>query len=509
MPLFRPQDLHWIIPEMILTGLAFIILLLSAVWPADRRKALGWLALAALAVTGVALIATQSGVASLPERPGGFPIQGGFPSFLADGFSLFFKAVILVAAALTILMSLRYLDWERSQAGEFYAMLLLAVVGMMFMASGTDFAVLYIGLELMSLAVYVLVGFIKHNRKSNEAALKYFLLGAFSSGILLYGVSLLYGTCGSTNLLQIRQAIAQGVEQPRILLVGAILVTVGLAFKIAAVPFHMWTPDAYEGAPTAVTGFMATAVKTAAFAMALRVFVEGFIDLRADWVWLAALLAVASMTLGNVAAILQDNVKRMLAYSSIAHAGYILMGLVAVGAAGAETAPRVRGLDAAQFGLVAAALYLLVYTFTTLGAFGLVVMLRREGVVGDRIEDFSGLARRSPLAAFAMLVFMLSLAGIPCTAGFIGKWWLFGAAVRAHYGWLAVVAVINSAVSLYYYVRLVVQMYMGAPAGEETYAVSPALAAALAACLGATLVIGVYPDPFIMLARTALLPGLP
>jgi NADH-quinone oxidoreductase subunit N len=254
---------------------------------------------------------------------------------------------------------------------------------------------------------------------------------------------------------------------------------------------------------------MATAVKTAAFAMALRVFIEGFIDLRADWVWLAALLAVASMTLGNVAAILQDNVKRMLAYSSIAHAGYILMGLVAVGAAGADAAPRVRGLDAAQFGLVAAALYLLVYTFTTLGAFGLVVMLRREGVVGDRIEDFSGLARRSPLAAFAMLVFMLSLAGIPCTAGFIGKWWLFGAAVRAHYGWLAVVAVVNSAVSLYYYVRLVVQMYMGAPAGEEKYAVSPALAAALAACLGATLVIGVYPDPFIMLARTALLPGLP
>jgi NADH-quinone oxidoreductase subunit N len=506
---FRPQDLHWIVPEMILTGLAFSILLLATVWPAQRRRMLGWLSLVAVVVTAGALLVTQSGVPSMPERPGGFPIMGDYPSFVADGFSLFFKIVILLSAALTILMSLRYLDTERSQAGEFYALVLLSVVGMMFMASGTDFAVLYIALELMSMSVYVLVGFIKHNRKSNEAALKYYILGAFSSGILLYGVSLVYGTCGTTNLIQIREAIAAGVEHQTMLLIGAILVTVGLAFKIAAVPFHMWTPDAYEGAPTAVTAFMATAVKTAAFALALRIFVEGFIGLRGDWVTLAALLAVASMTLGNVAAILQDNVKRMLAYSSIAHAGYALMGLVAIGAAAGGQKPRVDGLDGAQFGLVSVALYLLVYTFTTIGAFGLVVMLRRERVVGDRMEDFAGLARRAPVAAFAMLVFMLSLAGIPCTAGFIGKWWLFGAAVRADYAWLAVIAVVNSGVSLYYYVRLVVQMYMAPPADEEAYANSPGLTAALATCLGATLLIGVYPAPFIALARTALLAALP
>jgi len=510
--LFRTQDLHWILPELLLTGFAFAILLLSAVWPVDRKRALGWLSLMLLTITGAVLLATQVGVLSLRERPGGFPIFGEYPSFLADGFSVFFKIVVLLAAALTILMSVRSLDAERAQAGEFYALVMLSVVGMMFMASGTDFAVLYIALELMSLSVYVLVGFIKLDRRSNEAALKYFLLGNFSSGILLYGISLVFGTCGTTNLLQIREAIERGVEQPRLLLIGAILVTVGLAFKVAAVPFHMWTPDAYEGAPTVVTAFMATGVKAAAFAMALRVFIEGFIGLRGEWVALAALLAVASMTLGNVAAILQDNVKRMLAYSSIAHAGYVLMGLVAIGAApasGAAGAPRVYGLDASQFGLVSVALYLLVYTFTTIGAFGLVIMLRREGIVGDRIGDFAGLARRSPAAAFAMLVFMLSLAGIPCTAGFIGKWWLFGAAVHADYAWLAVVAVINSAVSLYYYVRLVVQMYMGADVEGPAYATSPGLTAALATCLGVTLFIGVYPGPFITLARWALLPALP
>ena len=509
MEFLNPQDLYWILPESVLTAASFLVLILSTFCPAARRRALGWVSLAGLVATTVVLLVTQWGVVGMAERPGAFDIAGGYHSYLADGFSLFFKLVVLLAAALTILVSLRYLDAEGVQAGEYYALVLLAVVGMMFMASGVDFAVLYIALELMSLSVYVLVGFIKRDRRSNEAALKYFLLGAFSSGILLYGVSLVYGTTGSTNLLQIREIVQQGVAQPKLLLIGAILVTVGLAFKVAAVPFHMWTPDVYEGAPTAVTAFMATGVKTAAFAMALRVFLEGLIGLRGDWVTLVALLAVASMTLGNVAAILQDNVKRMLAYSSIAHAGYVLMGLVAIGAASTAQGPAVNGLDASQYGLVSVALYLLVYTFTTIGAFGLVIMLRRGAIPGDRVSDFAGLARRSPLAAFTMLVFLLSLAGIPCTAGFIGKWWLFGAAIRADYAWLAVVAVVNSAVSLYYYARLVVQMYMGSPTDEAAYSTSPGLTTALAACLAATIWIGVYPAPVITLARWALLPVLP
>ena len=439
--------------------------------------------------------------------PPGYPVafQG---MIVQDSLAHYFKLLFLCMGALTIAMSMRYLDYEKSQAGEYYALILFSVVGMMFMASGTDFTVLYIGLELMALSIYVLVGFIKHNRKSNEAALKYFLLGAFSSAILLYGVSLIYGTTGTTNLLVLRERLAAGVEHEKLLVVGAILVTVGLAFKVAAVPFHMWTPDAYEGAPTAVTGFMSTAVKAAAFAFAIRIYVDGLIGISKDWTPLLALLAAASMTLGNITAVLQDNVKRMLAYSSIAHAGYMLMGLVAIGAT-RGSGETVYGIGAREFGLVAILVYVGVYAFMNLGAFALVVMLRREQRIGDRIEDFTGLGRTHPVMGFAMLVFMLSLAGIPCTAGFIGKWWLFGATIKAGYGWLAVLAVVNSAISLYYYLRLVVAMYMGTPVEGEAPSRSRALWTVVAVSVAFTLAVGVYPAPFLQLARLALLPIAP
>ncbi len=509
MSFVNAADLRLILPEIWLCCFSFVLLLLSSIWPEDRRRVVGWLSIAGVVVTAVLLVATQGGVALSPapgaDRPGAFPIQGGAPSFLADGFSFYFKLIFLFAAALTIAMSLRFLDYERSQAGEYYALILLAVAGMMFMASGTDFMVLYIGLELMALSVYVLVGFIRHNRKSNEAALKYFLLGAFSSGIFLYGVSLIYGTTGSTNLLVIHSRIAQGVGSERLLVIGVVLATVGLAFKVAAVPFHMWTPDAYEGAPTAITAFMSTAVKAAAFAFLLRIYIDGLIGVAKDWTPLIALLAAASMTVGNITAVLQDNVKRMLAYSSIAHAGYMLMGLVAIGAMdGSGTL--VDGLGTRQYGLIAILIYAGVYTFMNLGAFAIVVSLRREGRVGDRIEDFTGIGRTHPALGFAMLVFLLSLAGIPATAGFIGKWWLFGATIRAGYGWLAVLAVVNSAISLYYYVRIVVAMYMGSPAEAAEPSRSPALWAAVAVSLAFTLAIGLYPAPFMHLARLALLP---
>ena len=499
-----PGDLRLILPELGLTTFAFVVLILSAAWPVERRRLIGLMSMVALGATTVLLVLMR-GNGAVPGAAGtGFPGVGGIATFAADGFAFYFKLIVLLAGLLSIAMSLRYLDYERIQAGEYYALILLAVVGMMFMASGTDFAVLYIGLELMALSVYVLVGFIKHNRKSNEAALKYFLLGAFSSGIFLYGVSLIYGTTGSTNLAVINQKIMAGVDSPRLLAVGVIFVTVGLAFKVAAVPFHMWTPDAYEGAPTAVTAFMSTAVKASAFAMALRIYLGGLMGLSADWTPLVALLAAASMTVGNVTAVLQDNVKRMLAYSSIAHAGYILMGLVAIGAAAPGS--EVYGLTTRQFGLVAIVVYIGVYTFMNLGAFGLVVMMRREQRIGDRIEDFTGLGRTHPWLGFAMLVFMLSLAGIPCTAGFMGKWWLFGAAVKSGYGWLAVLAVLNSAVSLYYYIRLVVAMYMGTPKEAEPPATSPALVAVVTVSLVFTLAVGLWPSPFFELARVALLP---
>ena len=516
MRIFNPADLSLILPEIGLTTFAFVVLLLSAAWPVQRRRAIGWISIVALAATAVLLIATQGAslhtaagaAASGAAAPGAFAIQGGSASFVADGFSVYFKLIFLAAGILTIGMSLRYLDLERIQAGEYYSLILLAIVGMMFMASGTDLMVLYIGLELMALSIYVLVGFIKHNRKSNEAALKYFLLGAFSSAIFLYGVSLMYGVTGTTNLEVLRQKLAGGLELERLLVVGAILTTVGLAFKVAAVPFHMWTPDAYEGAPTAVTAFMSTAVKAAGFAMALRIYIGGLMDISADWTPLVALLAAASMTVGNLTAVLQDNVKRMLAYSSIAHAGYLLMGLVAIGASD-PGGPRIYGMTTREFGLAAILVYLGVYTFMNLGAFGLVVMMRGQNRVGDRIEDFSGIGRTHPAMGFAMLVFMLSLAGIPCTAGFIGKWWLFGAAIKAGYGWLAVLAVVNSAISLYYYIRLVVAMYMGTPREQEAPARSAALVAALAVSLIFTLAVGIFPGPFMQLARLAVLPIAP
>ncbi len=335
------QNLGWLKPELLLTVVGFVLLALSVVLPADRRRAIG--AVALVGILAVACLAAAYGP-SLPgsgpkiapgATEGTFADAAGRPAYLADGFSVVFKLIFLIGAALAILMSVRRTDGEESPSGEFYALVAFAVLGMMMMASGNDFAVLYIGLETMALSVYVLVGFAKADRKSNEAALKYFLLGAFASAILLYGISLVYGTTGSYNLDGIAQAIAAGATGPRSLLqIGAILILVGMAFKVAAVPFHMWTPDAYEGAPTPVTAFISTAAKAAAFAMFLRVFLRGFYGLAADWTPLLVVLAVASMTLGNVAAILQDNVKRMLAYSSIAHAGYMLMGLIAVGAAG-------------------------------------------------------------------------------------------------------------------------------------------------------------------------------
>ncbi|MEW5805833.1 MAG: NADH-quinone oxidoreductase subunit N [Acidobacteriota bacterium] len=499
------RGMHWIKPEILLSFFGFVMLILTALFPRDWRKGIGFLSLISILIvlilipTYIGFKGKEDGKVISGEAQGAFPDIHGRPGFVVDGFSVFFKIVILLSSALAILLSFKYLDYERIQEGEYYALIIFAAVGMMFMASALDFALIYVGLELMALSVYILVGFIKWNRKSNEAALKYFLLGAFSSGILLYGISLVYGVCGTTNLNGIRIAIENGVENYLILETGMIFILVGMAFKIAAVPFHMWTPDAYEGAPTSITAFISTGPKAAAFAILLRVFIEGFVHLQEDWTLLFALIAFASMTLGNITAISQDNVKRMLAYSSIAHAGYALMGVVAFGAAFGDW-------ETKKFGLISVILYTLIYTFMNIGAFGFVVLLRRTQQVGDRLEDFSGLARRNGLAAFVMLIFMLSLAGIPSTAGFIGKWWLFGAAIKANYTWLAIAAVINSAISLYYYMRVVVTMYMGQPREEEKFVFPPGVTSALAISVFFIFLIGLYPGPFIDFARFALLP---
>jgi NADH-quinone oxidoreductase subunit N len=338
----------------------------------------------------------------------------------------------------------------------------------------------------MAVSFYILAGFIKPNQRSNEAAIKYFLLGAFSLGILLYGMSILYGLSGTTNL-RAMATVFVGHERDPLLVLAVILVVAGMGFKIAAVPFHMWAPDVYEGAPTPVTAFLSVGSKAASFAMLLRIFVEGLPSMDADWRLLFEMLAIVTMTVGNIAALTQSNLKRMLAYSSIAHAGYLLIGVVA----GTE-----RGISAML-------IYLLIYSFMQLGAFAVIVMMRRKDVVGDELKDLSGLYFRHPFAAFAMLLFMLSLGGIPPTAGFMGKFWLFGAAIDAGYVWLAVIGVLNSAVSLYYYIRIVVFMYLRKETTGSAPTTSPALTFTLGIAVAATLVLGVYPRLLFDLAETS------
>ncbi len=472
---FSGLDFYYILPELVLTGGALLVLLLSVIVPRRDSVLLG-VTLATLAATAVAL-SSFVGVDTTASR-----------GLLAiDGFAIFFKVIALLSAALTVLMSAPYLRVEGVRAGEYYFLILCATLGMMFMASGLDLITLFIGLETMAIAFYVLAGFLKSNPRSNEAAVKYFLLGAFSLGILLYGMSLLYGATGTTKLEGIAAALS-GQDVGVVLVLAVVLVGAGMGFKIAAVPFHMWAPDVYEGAPTPVTAFLSVGSKAASFAMLLRIFFEGLPALAAEWKMLFWVLAVVTMTVGNIAALTQSNLKRMLAYSSIAHAGYLLIGVV-VGTA--------RGVEAML-------VYLGVYLFMQLGAFAIVTVMRRSDVIGDELKDLNGLSKRSPIAAFAMLFFMLSLGGIPPTAGFMGKMWLFGAAVDGGAIWLAVLAVANSAVSLYYYLRVVVFMWVNEdePAGSPI-TIGPAMAVTLGVALLGTIILGVYPQALFEYAEAA------
>jgi NADH-quinone oxidoreductase subunit N len=477
------SDFFYILPEIVLTGGALVLLVADVLVPRSRQGLLAAITLFVLGATAVAL---------LPVADAHVTVARGLIS--VDRFALFFKVLFLVAAALTVLMSVRYLSLEGASAGEYYFLILCATLGMMFMASGTDLITLFIGLETMAVSFYILAGFIKPNRRSNEAAIKYFLLGAFSLGILLYGMSLLYGLSGSTKLSVIATALAGQERDPRVVL-AVVLVVSGLGFKIAAVPFHMWAPDVYEGAPTPVTAFLSVGSKAASFAMTLRILIESLPAMRLGgdtgpaigWSMMLYIVAVLTMTWGNLAALTQSNLKRMLAYSSIAHAGYVLIGLVA----------------GSQRGVTAALIYLMIYAFMQMGAFAIVVMLRRGDSVGDELKDFNGLYFRRPFAALAMLFFMLSLGGIPPTAGFMGKFWLFSAAIESGYVWLAVIGVLNSAISLFYYVRIVVFMWLkNEPAGSEPV-LNPAMAAAIAVALAATLALGVYPRPLFEFAEAS------
>lgn len=459
-----------VMPEIVMLCAALLILMLDL---AIKRKE----TVAFLSIVAVALVAyTLSGSSGVTF--------GGM--FLADSYSMFFKLIFLISLALSILISVKYIAVEKVNFGEYYSLMLFATLGMMIMASAGDLIVLYLGLELMALSTYVLAGFIRHDRKSNEAALKYFLLGAFASAILLFAISITYGFTGTTDIKAIAAYIAENGTSPYLML-AVVLFVAAFSFKIAAVPFHMWAPDVYEGAPTSITAFMSVGPKAAGFAAMGRVFLVAFGSLQVDWVQILIPIAIITMAVGNIVALSQTNIKRMLAYSSIAHAGYVLLGLIAGGPEGMASMMN----------------YLFIYAFMNIGAFAVVILLRSEGFRGDNITDYEGLSKTHPLYAALMLIFMFSLTGIPPTAGFIGKFYVFMAVVNAGYTWLVVVALVFSVISAYFYLRIVMYMYMKEPQTEVKLTTSPAINLALALSAAAVLLIGILPGKLIELARMA------
>jgi NADH-quinone oxidoreductase subunit N len=415
--------------------------------------------------------------------------QGFAGALTIDGFALFFNWILLVATLIVAIVSYKYLEISGEHHTEYYGLMLFAQCGMFFLVAGTDLITLFIGLELMALCFYIMVGFLRTEKRSNEAAIKYLLLGAFSSGFLAYGFSLMYGISGSTRLADIANAIALRPVTDPIVFLAMATTAVGLLFKISAVPFHMWAPDAYEGAPTTVTAYLSVASKAASIAFLLRIFTGPLAPARTTWEPLLAVVAVATMTVGNLAAINQNNLKRLLAYSSISHAGYMLLGLIA----GNET------------GIKGISVYVAVYTFMNLGAFLVIIALRRQNIIGEDIDDIAGLMRRSPGYAVLMLIFLLSLAGIPPTAGFLGKYYIFLALVETKHYTLAVIATLYVAVAIYYYFRIVRSMFTREETSKEGMATTFGLRLALAASGLATLGIGVYPEPLLRLVQTSLM----
>ncbi len=405
-------------------------------------------------------------------------------SYTADHYGLFFKSVFLLALVLTALISPAYASSRGFHFGEYYGLLMFAVCGMMLMASGTDLLVIYLGLELMSLSVYVLVAVYYRDLRSLEGAIKYFLLGSVASAFLVVGLALVYGATAELGLRAVREVLSEAAVS-RVLLAGISFYLIAFAFKIAVVPFHMWAPDAYEGAPTPVTAFMSVAAKAAGFAALARIFLLAFEPAYSFWVKLFVPFVVATMFVGNILAVVQTNIKRMLAYSSVAHAGYALLGIVA----------------GTREGISASMLYLFIYTLMNVGAFSVVILLQREEGFGEDIHDYQGLSKTRPFFALLMLIFMFSLTGIPPTAGFVGKFYVFRAVAEAGYAALAVAAVLASVIAAFPYLRIVMFMYMRPPVREAPFSVSPYLAVAMCISAAGVLLLGIFPGPVLSVVK--------
>jgi NADH-quinone oxidoreductase subunit N len=473
------EDLLSILPLLIVAGWATILLIVDLFIPSDRKSVTASLAALGLVAAVVAVMLNFGQSRSL---------FGGM--LLLDGFSSFLQILFLGAGLIAIAQAFDYLRRREIERGEYYVLLMFSISGMMLMSMAGDLIVIFIALELLSIPLYVLSGFARPQPVSEEAALKYFILGAFASGFMVYGIALIFGATATTSLAGVFSAIVASAGIPTLALVGSALLVVGLGFKVAAVPFHMWTPDVYVGAPSSVTAFMSVGAKAGGFAALLRILLAAFPAAATTWgpvtMWIAAL----TMTWGNVAAIAQTNIKRMLAYSSIAHAGYIFMAVPAA-AVPEVAAEAVRG----------ALFYLMAYAITNLGAWGVVLAMEKAEGAGLEIDDYAGLGKRRPILAVAMALFMLSFTGVPPTVGFIGKFYLFRAAIDANLIWLALVGVITSLISAYYYLRVVVVMYM--QAGDPETQTEPMLNSTVWIAALGTFIFGVLPGPLLALARLA------
>ena len=469
------------VPEIIVIVGACVLLMIAPVRGRRFGPMLFWSSLA----TVIAAAAATFALAGEPRL-----VYSGM--FVVDDFSVFFKAVFYLATGLCVLMSPRYLEEEDIARGEYYVLLLFALSGMMIMASGLDLLSIYVGMELQALCIYVLTGFVRQERRSNEAALKYVILGSVSSGIFLYGMSLVYGITGTTQLTDMAAALGSGGAHDPALVLATVFLVTGLIFKVGAVPLHMWVPDVYEGAPTTITAFMSVGPKAAAFAILLRIFLDAMAPAADIWVVVVAVIAVLTMALGSFVALVQTNIKRMLAYSSIAHAGFVLLGLVAGG----------------PDGVASVMLYLLIYVFMNLGIFAIIIMMRSGNVSGEAIEDYAGFAKSHRGLALLMLIFLFSLASIPPTAGFFAKFYILVALVEQGYVGLAVIAVLLSAVAAFFYIRIVMLMYMKEEARPFDLALTPSLRLAIAITAAGTVGIGLLPSWFLDLAQGSVFLGI-
>lgn len=471
-------NLSAILPEILMTILASAVLIADFYIPEDKKEQLGMLSIGGLIITFII---------SLNLFGKNISVFNGM--FFVDGYAVFFKLAFTVISIIVISISLTYIKIKGINMGEYYALILFSTLGMMIMAGGGDLITIYLGLELMALSSYVLVGIMKNDSKSIEASLKYFLTGAFISGILLYGIALLYGVTGTTNITQIADFLSktQLTSNP-LLILSLIMLTAGLGFKIAAVPFHIWAPDVYEGAPTSITAFLTVGSKFAGFAALIRIYMTALVSLKPYWSIILSILAIFTMFIGNIIAIYQSNVKRMLAYSSIAHAGYILVGVAA----------------ANKTGIAGVLFYAIAYTFMNIGTFSILILLEKKGSRLDDIDSFKGIAQTNPYVAFTLLIFLLSLAGIPPTAGFIGKFYIFSAAIEARLICVAVLGVLSSVISVYYYLRVVMAMYMEEPIGDFVISPPISLIIVLSIMAFAVIAIGAYPGPFIEAAKASV-----